>query len=36
MVKTKNCLRTAFYFTANHLILRDSVAHFSCLVHNPG
>jgi hypothetical protein len=36
MVKTKNCLRTAFYFTANRLNLHDSMPLFSCLMNNSG
>jgi len=36
MVKTKICLRTAFYFAANQLILHDSMPLFSCLMNNPG
>jgi hypothetical protein len=36
MVKTKNCLRNAFYFGANQLILNDSMPLFFCLMNNSG
>jgi len=36
MVKTKNCLITAFYFAANQLIFNNSVPRFSLPMNNPG